>query len=81
MTCACGAGIPNMVDFHTPADGTEIGMTNLADLNDTESTLAPKDVVLVVTHGLKVLNGATPTMIKCGKIGKLCTLHNGHAGP
>lgn len=61
--------MPNINLLPASADGTERSTDN-ANFNDTESTLASKDVVLIVTHGMCVVNGATSTIIKSGK-GKL----------
>lgn len=57
-----------------------MGDTNLANFEDAESTLAPKDVVLVLTHGLCVVVGATATMIKCVKSGDAVPSHNPEHG-
>lgn len=39
------------------------------NLEDTELTLASMGVVVVVSHGLNVVNGVTTTMMKKGKVG------------
>lgn len=52
-------------DFPASADGS-FGSSNDPNLVDTESTLTPKDVLLVVTHGLCVVNGAASAKIKGG---------------
>ncbi len=39
---------------------------NITSLSDTELALASKDVLLILTHGVCVVNGAAATMIKCG---------------
>lgn len=82
-TNTCGVGITGeglSGSLPAPTDGTE-GDTNIANLNDTENTLAPKDVVLLLTHGVCVLPGATTTIIKSGKLGKICANHLGNACP
>lgn len=38
----------------------------LTNFNDTESPIASKDVLLILTHGVCVVNGATATIIKRG---------------
>lgn len=38
------------------------------NLNDTELTETSKDVVVVVTHGVKGVNGAATTIIKWGVV-------------
>lgn len=63
-----------------PTDGTE-GDSNIANFNDTELALAPKDVVLVLTHGVRVLPGATSAIMKSGKSGKINALHSGSVCP
>lgn len=55
-----------------PTDGTE-GDPNISDLVDTESPIAPKDVLVIVAHGACGVNGAAPAMIKRGKLGKSLT--------
>lgn len=73
---ACGANLTILgILFSHAADGafTELGNSlhpvnvNVSvdtNLVDTALTDAPKDVVVVVPHGLCVVNGATPTIIK-----------------
>lgn len=56
----------NNVLFSHTADGTHTNSTDYTNFNDTVSTDAPKDVLLVVTHGLCVVNGATTAIIKEG---------------
>lgn len=65
----CGANIFNNINLIHATDGAACEKVDpdVPDLNMTENTLAPKDVVLVVAHGLCVLNGATAALIKCGK--------------
>lgn len=58
--------MPNNVLFPHTADGTHTISTDYTNLVDTESTDAPKDVLLVVTHGLCVVNGAATAIIKSG---------------
>ncbi len=50
--------------FTHATDGAVGGDTNNSNLVDTECTDASKDVVLVVTHGLNGVNGATSTIMK-----------------
>lgn len=76
ITCACGGVLSNVSnDLPTAADGAfsesggTLGVDNpssTTNLQDTELTIASKDVVLIVTHGLCVLNGATSTIMKKG---------------
>lgn len=40
-------------------------------MDDTELTEAPKDVGVIVTHGVCVNDGATSAIIKCGKSGRV----------
>lgn len=68
-TSTCGKGITGDILLPTAADGAVDCLPGCPNLDDTESTLAPKDV-LVVTHGVCVVNGATSAIIKCGKVGK-----------
>ncbi len=53
------------INFSTAADGslTE-GLTEIANLHNTELTLASKDVLVVSSHGVRVLNGARATSMK-----------------
>lgn len=63
----CGPGITNNVDLSTAADDTFDVDTNWPNTNDTESTMAPKDVMVLLAHGLCVVNGATSAKMKLGK--------------
>lgn len=79
ITCACGGlltlvlnNLPTATDGAFADDGGTNGTLNfpvIAYFNDTEIPITPKDVLVIVTHGLCVLNGATTTNIKKGKLG------------
>lgn len=56
----------NITKLSAPTDNAE-GDTDTTNLEDTELTNASKDVVLVVTHGVCVVGGATSAIIKCLK--------------
>lgn len=76
-TCACGIILPNgSNDLSHAADGAFADNTNPSLFNDTESSLTSKDVLLVVTHGLCVVNGAASTMIKVGVEGNVKAVSN-----
>lgn len=83
-TCTCGNCLP-IVDNNFPhaTDGTFtlVGLTVDANLSDTELTETPKDVLVIVTHGLCGVNGATPAIIKKGKMGRIITNHDGLPSP
>lgn len=66
LTKTCGPSLTNVKnDFSTTADGVfHSGDTNNTNFNDAELTIAPKDVVLNVSHGVCGVNGATTTIIK-----------------
>lgn len=82
-TCACGTGLTNVGNNLSHAtDGilaisgdplepihSDVGIDTplLSNINDTELTIATKDVVVVLSHGLCVVNGAAATMMKSGK--------------
>ncbi len=76
MTAACGTGLTVvLLIFSHAADGAfPVGLTNLTNFVDTELTIASKDVVVNVTHGVCGVNGATSTIIKWGKILDVCAM-------
>lgn len=66
----CGTNMPGgAVILPTPPDGAEtlLGDPNCTLVESTESPLAPKDVLVMVTHGNCGVNGATSAIIKYGK--------------
>ncbi len=76
ITTACGTGLTVVhLDFSHAADGAfHGGLAVSTNLVDTELTIASKDVVVNVTHGVRGVNGATSTIIKKGKIVDVCAL-------
>lgn len=65
-TCTCGTGLTNVLSVlsHAADGALPDGSANLTNFDDTLLTIASKDVVLVVPHGLCGVNGATTTIIK-----------------
>lgn len=75
----CGVALSNSGSLSASADGTEV-LSVQANFNDTELALASKDVLVRLTHGVKVLVGAASTIIKSGKVGMSKANHNGCHG-
>ncbi len=69
--------------FSPTADGAFASNTDNTLLNETVLTDASKDGLVVVTHGMCGINGATTTIIKCGDSPLdaviICAEHDGHA--
>lgn len=76
LTCACGPGLTNVgKELSRTADGTfHEGDSNNSNMNDTELTIASKDVVLNVSHGVCGVNGATTAIIKKVKLGDVAAM-------
>lgn len=71
------SNVGNASAGHNSDNGMIDNTPVLTNFNDTELTEAPKDVSLIVTHGVCVGSGATTTIIKWGKEGKLKAIHLG----
>lgn len=58
-----------IINLSTHTDGAEllIDDTNVSLFEVTENPLAPKDVLVIVPHGVCGVNGATSTIICLGK--------------